>query len=124
MHILLQAQFDCGLRCIQIGDSLQAVHDCQWLSSIDLSQGYLQLAMDKADCHKTAFHAGSLGLCNFTLMPFGLSNFGLSFCWLMEMSFGYQQFVTLPLYLDDICTFIKSINEMLDQLNTVWIHLR
>ena len=32
----------------------------------------------------------------------------------MEMCLGDQQFVTLLLYLDDICIFVASINEVLD----------
>ena len=54
-----------------------------WFTSFDLAQGYLQLAMNEADIHKTAFHAGSSGLYEFTHMPFGLSNTVASFCHLM-----------------------------------------
>ena len=64
---------------------LQAVKAAVWFTSFDLTQGYLQLAMDEADIHKTAFHAGSSGLYEFTHMPFGLLNAGASFCHLMEM---------------------------------------
>ena len=49
-------------------------------------------------------------------MPFGLSNSGSSFYHLMEMCLGDQQFVTLLLYLDDICIFATSIDEMLDHI--------
>ena len=68
----------------------------------------------ESDVHKTAFRAGSSGLYEFTHMPFGLSNSGLNFCHLMEMCLSDQQFVTLLLYLDDICLFGASIDEMLD----------
>ena len=47
-------------------------------------------------------------------MPFGLSNAGTSFCHLMEMCLGDQQYLTLLFYLDDICIFGSSIDEMLD----------
>ena len=53
-------------------EPLQAVHNCQWFSSFDLAQGYLQMPVDEADIHKTAFQAGSSGLYEFTRMPFGL----------------------------------------------------
>ena len=62
-----------------IEEALQAVKSVMWFTSFDLAQGYLQLAMDEADIHKTAFHAGSSGLYKFTHMPFGLSNVGASF---------------------------------------------
>ena len=67
----------------QIKEALQAVKAAVWFTSFNLAQGYLQLAMDEADIHKTAFCAGSSGLYEFTHMPFGLSNAGTSFCCLM-----------------------------------------
>ena len=95
-----------------------------WFTSFDLAQGYLQLAMDEADIHKTAFHADSSGLYEFTHMPFGLSNVGASFCHLMEMCLGDQQYLTLLFYLNDICVFSSSIDEMLDRIELVLKHLQ
>ena len=90
------------------------MNNCKWFTSFDLAQGYLQMPMAELDIHKTAFRAGSSGLYEFTCMPFGLSNSGSSFCHLIEMCLGDQQFVTLLLYLDNICVFAASIDEMLD----------
>ena len=88
-----------------IDEALQVVHNCNVFTSFDPVQGYLQLAMAEDDIKKTTFRAGSSGLYKFTCMPFGLSNAGSSFCRLMEQFLGDQQFVTLLLYLDDICIF-------------------
>ena len=79
--------------------------------------------MKKSDRHKTAFRAGSLGLYEFKMMPFGLSNAGATFCRLMEMCLGDQQFITLLLYLDDICIFASSIDQMLDCIELVFNRL-
>ena len=87
--------------------ALQAVQAAVWFSSFNLAQGYLQMAMEEADIPKTAFHAGSSSLYEFTRMPFGLTNAGTSFCRLMEMCIGDQQYVTLLFYLDDICVFAE-----------------
>ena len=76
--------------------------------------------MDEADICKTAFHAGSSGLYKFTRMPFGLSNARASFCRLMEMYLGDQQDLTLLFYLDDICVFSSSVNEMLERIALVF----
>ena len=57
-------------------------------------------------------------------MPFGLSNAGASFCCLMEMCLGEQQYLTLLFYLDDICIFSSSIDEMLDRITMVSYHLK
>ena len=97
-----------------IDEALQAVDNCNVFTSFDLVQGYWQLAMAEDDIKKTAFRAGSSGLYEFTCMPFGLSNAGLSFCRLMEQCLGDQQFVTLLLYLDDICIFAPDVSAMLD----------
>ena len=98
----------------RIDEALQAVHSSNWFSSFDLAQGYLQLTMEESDIKKTTLRASSMGLYEFTHMPFGLSNAGSSFCHLMEQCLGDQQFVTLLLYLDDICIFATTIDDMLD----------
>ena len=107
----------------RINEALQAVHNCQWFTSIVLAQGYLQMPVEEADIPKTAFRAGSSGLHEFTCMPFGLSNSGSSFCHLMEMCLGDQQFVTLLLYLDNICIFAASKDETLDHIELVFKQL-
>ena len=108
----------------RIEEALQVVKSAMWFTSFDLAQGYLQLAMDEADIHKTAFRAGSSGLYEFTHMPFGLSNAGASFCHLMEMCLGDQQYLMLLFYLDDICVFSSSIDEMLHRIELVLKHLQ
>ena len=108
----------------RIEEALQAVKSAMWFTSFDLAQGYLQLAMDEADIHKTAFHAGLSGLYEFTRMPFSLSKVGASFCHLMEMCLGDQQYLTLLFYLDDICVFSSSIDEMLNRVEMVLKHLQ
>ena len=80
--------------------------------------------MEESDIKKTAFRAGSMGLYKFTHMPFGFLNAGSSFCCLMEQCLGDQQFVTLLLYLDDICIFASTINDMLDQIELVFNRLK
>ena len=102
-----------------IEEALQAVKVAVWFTSFDFAQGYLQLAVLESDIHRTAFRAGSLGLYEFTHMPFGLSNSGASFCHLMEMCLGDQQYVTLLFYLDDICIFACSIDELLYRIGLV-----
>ena len=57
-------------------------------------------------------------------MPFGLTNAGPSFCRLMEMCIGDQQYVTLLFYLDDICIFVETANQMLDHIEHVFSRLK
>ena len=108
----------------RIDETLQAVHSSNWFLSFDLAQGYLQLAMEDSSIKKTAFRASSMGLYKFTHIPFRLSNAGSSFCRLMEQCLGDQLFVTLLLYLDDICIFAPTIDEMLDCIHLVFDRLK
>ena len=57
-------------------------------------------------------------------MPFGLTNAGASFCQLMEMVIRDQQFVTLLFYLEDICIFANSADQMLDRIELVFSRLK
>ena len=82
------------------------------------------MAMEEEDIEKTAFRAGSSGLYEFTRMPFGLTNAGASFCRLMEMCIGDQQYVTLLFYLDDICIFADTADQMLDRIEFMFSHLK
>ena len=108
----------------QIEEALQAVQAAIWFSSFDLAQGYLQMAMEEEYIQKTAFRAGSSGLYEFTRMPFGLTNAGTSFCHLMEMCIGDQQYITLLFYLDDICIFAETADQMLDRIQLVFNRLK
>ena len=81
-------------------------------------------AIEEADIPKTAFRAGSSSLFKFTHMPFGLTNARASFCRLMEIVIGYQQFVTLLFYFDDIYIFANSADQMLDRIELVFSRLK
>ena len=107
-----------------VEEAIQAIQAAVWFSNFDLAQGYLQMAMEEEDIKKTAFCTGSSGLYEFTPMPFGLTNMGASFCRLMEMCIGDQQYVTLLFYLDDICIFAETADQMLDCIELVFSHLK
>ena len=108
----------------RVEEALQASQAAVWFSSFDLAQGYLQMAMEEEDIEKTAFRAGSSGLYEFTRMPFRLTNVGASFCRLMEMCIRDQQYITLLFYLDDICIFAETADQMLDRIELVFSHLK
>ena len=107
-----------------VEEALQAVQAAVWFSSFNLAQGYLQMAMEEEDMEKNVFPAGSSGLYEFTRMPFGLTNAGASFCRLMEMCIGDQQYVMLLFYLDDICIFAETADQMLDCIEFVFSRLK
>ena len=118
----ISIHYSFPLPCVE--EALQAIQAAVWFSSFNLAQGYLQMAMEEEDILKTMFRTGSSGLYEFTHMPFGLTNAGASFCRLMEMCIGDQQYVTLLFYLDDICIFAETTNQMLDLIELVFSRLK
>ena len=51
----------------------------------------------------------------FTHTPFELYNAGTSFCCLLEMCLGNQQYITLLFYLNNICVFSSTIEKILNR---------
>ena len=107
-----------------IEEALQAVQAAMWFTSFDLAQGYLQMAMEEEDMKKTAFRAGSSGLYEFMRMPFGLTNASTSFCHLMEMCISDQQYITPLFYMDNICIFAETADQMLDRIEFTFNRLK
>lgn len=91
-------------------DLLQAVGNCQYFSSLDLTQGYHQIAVKPEDRHKTAF-VTSAGLFEWKVMPFGLCNAPATFQRVMNgiLQPFLNKFVLV--YLDDILIYSRSEEE-------------
>ena len=107
-----------------IEETLDLLNGAKYFSSIDLAQGYHQVAMDEKDIHKTAFRVGSGGLYEYLRMPFGLCNSPATFQRLMEVCLSEENFETLVLYLDDILVFSRTIEEHIQRLDTVFTKLK
>ena len=86
-----------ALSLLCFDEALQAVNNCQLLTSFDLVQWYLQMSVEEVDIPKLHLGAGSSGLYKFTHMPFGLSNSRSSFCCLMEMCLGDPTICNAPI---------------------------
>ena len=108
----------------RIEETLDILHGAKYFSSIDLAQGYHQVAMEEDDIHKTAFRVGSGGLYEYTRMPFGLCNSPATFQRLMEACLGDENFESLVLYLDDILVFSSTIEEHIERLDVVFTKLK
>ena len=57
----------------RIDESLDALHEACWFSTLDLASGYWQVGVVAEDREKTAFST-PFGLYQFCVMPFGLGN--------------------------------------------------
>lgn len=106
-----------------IEQALQSLRGAVYFCSVDMNQGYLNLAVDEADRHKTAFRAlGSL--YEFCRMPFGLSNSPCTFSRLMQKMLGDFNYQWLVLFLDDVLSYSSSFAGMLSNLRLLLQRVR
>ena len=105
-----------------IDDILALLGKAKYFTSLDLKNGYWQVAMDDKDKEKTAFTCQK-GLFEFNVMPFGLSNAPAVFQELMSVVLrGYHDFATA--YLDDILIFSSTLEKHKRHLSLIFDRLR
>ena len=105
-----------------IDDILALLDKSKFFTSLDLTSGYWQVAMDVKDKEKTAFACHKV-LFEFNVMPFGLSNAPAVFQELMSVVLqGFNNFATA--YLDDILVFSATLEEHLEHLSIIFDKLR
>lgn len=108
----------------RIQDILDNLSGSKFFSSLDLTQGYLQAAMDPESAHKSAFRA--LGkLYEFKRVPFGMINSGSTFSRLITKCMGDLVFDHCVLfYLDDLMVHSKDVDTMFERLEMVFNRFR
>ena len=106
----------------RIDESLDHLSGAQWFSTLDLCSGYWQVELEPDAKPKTAF-VTKRGLFKFNVMPFGLCNAPASFKRLMETVLSGLQWDICLIYLDDIIVIAKSFEEMLQNLEKVFLRL-
>ncbi len=82
-----------------MADLAARLDGCRIFSKLDLRKGYLQVPVAAGDIAKTTIIT-QFGLFEFTRMPFGLRNAGMTFQRLMDSILGSLPFAFV--YLDDI----------------------
>ena len=107
----------------RIDESLDALKDSAYFSTLDLASGYYQVAMDEQDREKTAFIT-PFGLYEFNRMPFGLCSAPATFQRLMTSSMNDLIFRIVLVYLDDILVYSHDFQSHLDRLRMVFQRLR
>ena len=107
----------------RIEESLDVLGGAQHFSTIDLASAYNQVEVHPADRHKTAFTT-PMGLYEYVRMPYGLSNAPVTFQRVMQIVFRDDVLQKLIVYLDDIITFSKDIDEHVARLKMVFEKLR
>jgi hypothetical protein len=92
-------------------------------SALDLASGYHQVRIADEDVPKTAFRT-PLGLVQWRVLPFGLSNAPATFSSVLAEVFGPAFSSFTCVYLDDILVFSKSVEEHTKHLKMVLDRLR
>ena len=106
----------------RIDETLEALGGAKYFSSLDLANGYFQIAMDEKSISKTAFRV-PWGLFEFLRMPQGLVNSPGTFQRVMELVLGELNMAEVIFYLDDILVFSSTLDEHMMRLKAVFRRL-
>ena len=106
----------------RIDETLEALGGSKYFSSLDLANGYFQIAMDEESIEKTAFRV-PWGLYEFLRMPQGLVNSPSTFQRVMELILGDMNMSQLIIYLDDVLVFSPNFEDHIETLNGVFRRL-
>ena len=107
----------------RIDETLDALGSAKWFSTLDLSSGYWQVALDEEAQDKSTFVVRN-GLYRWKVMPFGLTNAPATFERLMEKVMRGLQWEVLLIYLDDIIVFGRTVEEEIQRLRLCFSRLR
>ena len=106
-----------------IGDLRPQIRGKNFLTKFDLRDGYYNVRMHSESIHKTAFKC-ALGLYEFTVLPFGLTNAPAVFSQMMNRIFGDLYGISVIIYLDDIVVFSETEDQHLLDVSKVLTRMR
>jgi len=106
----------------KIDTCLDTLNGCEFFSTCDLRWGYWQTEIDERDRDKTAFVTRK-GQWRFKVLSFGLANAPSQFARIMELVMSGLTYDVCLVYLDDILVFLKTFDEHLVRLATVFNRL-
>ncbi len=96
----------------------------EFFCTLDLTSGYHQIPVYEKDIPKTAFISKS-GLFEYTTMPLGFCNAPVRFQRVMEYALEWGlQYLTGLIYLDDVITFGRKLEETIARLSEVLVCFR
>ena len=102
----------------KISEALDAIAGSKFLSVMDLTSAFQQVAVNPADIPKTAFVTTG-GLWECTRLCFGLSGGPATFQRVMELALRGLNWATCLVYLDDVLIFGPTLDSHLSRLEEV-----
>lgn len=106
-----------------IEDILQQLGSTNYLSVLDMAEGFNQIPMDPEDAHKTAFTT-PFGHHEWRVMPFGLKGAPARFQRLMDRVLIGLQGVKCFIYLDDLVIYAQTLEEHNQKLRDIFDRFR
>ncbi len=107
----------------RIDDTLDALQEAKFVSTLDLRSGYWQVEMEKESKEKTAFITHK-GLYEFNVMPYGLTNAPATFQRLMDIVLAGLKWQCCLVYIDDVVIYSPTFDQHLNDLKEVFQTLR
>ena len=111
-------------------DALDALGTAKWFTTMDLTSGYWQVALDEASRSKSAF-TSHRGLYEWNVMPMGLTNAPATFQRMMDLVLAGYKWQFCLVYLDDIIVFSPTwerhaydLHRVLQRLSTARLRIK
>ena len=108
----------------RIGQTIDALQDAGYFSSLDLASGYWQVPVAEKHRHRTAFCTPEGVLYEFVKTPFGLTKAPATFQRLINKIFKEDLFEHVSIFLDDLLVYSETPAEHLEHLEKVFLKLR
>lgn len=107
----------------RIDDMFDKLAGAKYFSCLDLQSAYHQVKLSEHDVPKTAFTT-PMGLYEYRVLPFGLTNAPATFQSLMNQVLGPYLSKFCLVYLDDVLVFSRTPEEHTEHLRLVLAKLR
>ena len=89
-------------------ETMESMVGIRFFSTMDLKSGFWQVKMAKDSQQYTTFTVGSMGVCEFLRMPYGLCNALATFQRLIQNCLGELNLTFALIYLDDVIVFSRT----------------